>query len=53
MSVSAAKFKITLKFSVAPFPLNALLEKVPGLSEALWNKPVDCVLLGVGGAWWF
>ena len=29
------------------------LENVPGLSEALWNKPVDCVLLGVSGAWWF
>ena len=22
-------------------------------SEALLNKPVDCVLLGVSGAWWF
>ena len=40
-----------LKFSVAPSPLNTLLENVPVLSEALLNKPVDCVLLGVGGAW--
>ena len=22
-------------------------------SEVLLNKPVDCVLLGVSGAWWF
>ena len=29
-----------------------LLENAPVLSEALWNKPVDCVLLGVSGAWW-
>jgi len=28
-----------------PSLLNTLLENVPGLSEALWNKPVDCVLL--------
>ena len=45
------KFKRTLKFSVAPSPLNTLLENAPVLSEALWNKPVDCVLLGVSGAW--
>ena len=38
---------------MAPSPLHTLLENVSGLSEALWNKPVDCVLLGVSGAWWF
>ena len=42
------------KFAVAPSPLNTLLlENVPVLSEAPWNKPVDCVLLGVSDAWWF
>ena len=44
---------MTLKIAAAPSPLNTfyLLENVPVLSEALLNKPVDCVLLGVGGAW--
>ena len=39
----------------APSPLSALLENVSVYSEALLNKPVDCVLLGVSvsGAWWF
>ena len=32
--------------ALAPSPLNALLENVPILSEALLNKPVDRVLLG-------
>ena len=53
VSVSAANLKMTLKFAVAPSPLNTLLEDVPVLSEALLNKPVDCVLLDVSGAWWF
>ena len=44
---------MTLKFAVAPSTLNTLVENVPVLSEALSNKPVDCVLLGVSGAWWF
>ena len=35
-----------------PLSLNTLLENVPVLSEAPWNKPVDCVLLGVSVAWW-
>ena len=35
----------------APFPLNTLLKKITVPSEALLNKPVDCVLLGVCGAW--
>ena len=46
---------MTLRISVAPSPLNALLENLPVLSEDLLHKPVDCVLLllgvGVGGAW--
>ena len=43
----------------APSPLSALLENVSVYSEArpeaLLNKPVDCVLLGVSvsGAWGF
>ena len=37
---------------MAPFPLNTLLENVPVLLQAPWNKPVDCVLLGVSVAWW-
>ena len=44
MSVSATKLLLP------PSPLNTLLESVPVYSEALLNKPVDCVLLGVGGA---
>ena len=47
MSVSATKLLLP------PSPLNTLLENVPVYSEALLNKPVDCVLLGVSGAWWF
>ena len=42
---------MALTIAAAPSPLNTLLENVPVLSEALLNKPVDCVLLGVGGAW--
>ena len=38
---------MNLTFSVAPSPLNTLLENVPVLSEALLNRPVGCVLLGV------
>ena len=38
---------------MAPSPLNTLLENVPVLFEAPWNKPVDCVLLVVSVAWWF
>ena len=45
-----AKLKITLKLAVAPSSLNTLLENVPVLSEASWNKPVDRVLLGVSYA---
>ena len=45
MSVSATKLLLP------PSPLKTLLEHVPVYSEALLNKPVDCVLLGVGGAW--
>ena len=45
--------KRTLKLAVAPTSLNTLLENVPVLSEASWNKPVDRVLLGVSYAWWF
>ena len=30
-----------------PSPLNTLVENAPVQSEALLNKPVDCVLLGV------
>ena len=40
-----------LEFVVAPSPLNTLLEDVPVLPETLLNRPVDCVLLGVSGAW--
>ena len=43
--------KITLKFSIAPSPLNTHLKNITAPSEALLNKPVDCVLLGVCGAW--
>ena len=46
VSVSVANLRELLKFTVAPSPLNTLLENAPVLSEALWNKPVDCVLLG-------
>ena len=54
MSVSALlKLKITLKLALVPSSLNTLLKNVPVLSEASWNKPVDCVLLGVSYAWWF
>ena len=35
-----------------PFPYNTLLGNVSVYSEATLNKPVDCVLLGVSGAWW-
>ena len=41
---------MNLTFSVAPSPLNTLLENAPVLSEALpclLSKLVDCVLLGV------
>ena len=51
MSASAANFEITLKFAIAPSPLNTLLKNITVPSEALLNKPVDCVLLGVCGAW--
>ena len=45
---------MTLKFfAVAPSPKNILLENITVPSEALLNKPVDCVLHGVSGAWWF
>ena len=40
-----------LKLAVSPSPLNTLLENAPVLSKTLLNKLVDCVLLGVGGAW--
>ena len=53
VSVSAANLRLLLKIAVAPSPLNTLLENVPVLSEASWNKPVDRVLLGVSYAWWF
>ena len=53
MSVSATNLKIALKLAVAPSPLNTLLENAPRLSEAFWNMPVDCALLGVSGTWWF
>ena len=43
---------MTLKIAVAPSPLNTLPENVPlVLSEARLNKQVDCLLLGVSGAW--
>ena len=32
---------------------SVFLENGPVLPGALLNKPVDCVLLGVSGAWWF
>ena len=35
------------------FCFSVFLENVPVYSEARLNKPVDCVLFGVGGAWWF
>ena len=54
---------MALKFAFAPSPLNCLnaLNYITqhALSEALLNKllflnkPVDCVFLGVGGAWCF
>ena len=51
VSASNLRWLLNLKIAVAPSPLNTLLENVPVLSEALLNKPVDCVLLGVSGAW--
>ena len=49
---TAVIFKMTVKiFAVAPSPTNALLKDINVPSEALLNKPVDCVLLGVSGAW--
>ena len=49
-----SEFKIPLKFSVAPFPLKYLFrERTRAFCSSLLNKSVDCVLLGVGGAWWF
>ncbi len=40
-------------FPTGGLPPSDLLENVPVYSEALLNKQVDCVLLGVSGAWWF
>ena len=37
---------------MAASPLNTLSENAPVISEAPWNKPVDCVHLGVSVAWW-
>ena len=58
MSVGAARriiqdnSEICLGWPLPLYPLNTLLENVPVLSKAPWNKPVDCALLGVSGAWW-
>ena len=42
MSAGAANLKMNLIISVAPSPLNTLLENAPVLSEALLNKLVGC-----------
>ena len=50
MSVSAVALRGPY-IAAAPSLLNTLLENAPVYSEARLNKPVDCVLLGVSGAW--